>query len=148
MLYEQILKLSGEHLRVHIRSQQIKLNWKLVLRLLVVSILFHDLCKPVANRNDNNRSITFCWCPGGLNKYTNEYTKTVPQMYPNIFKISKIYQIHNKYQAAEGPAQAQGRARAGPGPARPLAWAGPAAAWCDVIILYTLDTFEYILIPF
>ena len=42
-------------------------------------------------------------------------------MYP-IY--TKICDINTKYQAAAGPAQAKGRAWAGPGPARPLAELG------------------------
>ena len=35
------------------------------------------------------------------------------QIYPKIYKIYKIYKVNTKYQAAAGPAQAKGRARAG-----------------------------------
>ena len=50
--------------------------------------------------------------------------------------------MNAKYPAAVGPNQAQGRAQAGPGPARRRAWAVPAAAWHFVFILYTLYTLD------
>ena len=53
-----------------------------------------------------------------------------------------IYNINTKNQAAAGPAQAKGLA--GPARARPLAWAGPAAAWYFVSILYIFVYLGYI----
>ena len=73
-------------------------------------------------------------------------TQDISKMYPNIQDIFDIFKyiqdlskISTKYQAATGPAQAQGRAGPGPARARPWARAGPAAAWYFVLILYILD---------
>ena len=50
-------------------------------------------------------------------KYTKSIPKKILKTYPNIFKyiqdiskISKMYKINTRYQAAAGPAQAKGRA--------------------------------------
>ena len=47
-----------------------------------------------------------------------------------------MYKINAKYQAAACPASAKGSAAPGPAWARPVAWAGPAAAWYSLFILY------------
>ena len=62
----------------------------------------------------------------------------IPNKYQNIFKIYKDIQTRPKPRAAHRPA-------AGPGPARPLAWAGPATALNFVSIpmnLRILDIFN------
>ena len=94
--------------------------------------------------------------------YQNIYQKHIPTIYENIFKyiqdlpnIYKVFRISTRYQAAVGPAHAQGRARAGLGPARAGGWAGPAAAlyfvcvlyiwiYLDVCLTFFLYIFEYI----
>ena len=66
-------------------------------------------------------------------------------MYNKCIRIHLILQDiqhQKKYQAATAPTQAQGRAQAVLGPAGPWAWAGPAAAWYLVFILYILDILD------
>ena len=60
------------------------------------------------------------------------YTKNISKYVQYLYKIHKI---NTEYQAAAGPAEAPGRAQAGPGPARP--WA--AWGWLSLFILYVLD---------
>ena len=55
----------------------------------------------------------------------------------------KQYNMNTTYQDA-GRAQANGRASLGPAHARPLAWAGPVAAWDFVCILYIFVYLGYL----
>ena len=76
---------------------------------------------------------------------TNNIPNNTKQVH--IQKISKIYKINTKYQAAAGAGRPKRpKPEAAHGPARDLAApglgrAGPAAAWYFSFILYTLDLY-------
>ena len=87
-------------------------------------------------------------------QWTTEQGRKIQKNDPNISKdIQDIQDIQSKYKMPSGsrPGPSQGPRGPGPARARPLAWAGPAAAWYFVFtlyILYILYIFGYLWIIF
>ena len=82
---------------------------------------------------------------------TTEPGRKIQKNDPNISKDIQDIQSKYKIQSGSRPGPSQGPRGPGPARARPLAWAGPAAAWYFVFtsyILYILYIFGYIWIIF
>ena len=72
-------------------------------------------------------------------KHISQYIQIYPKCIQDIQDTQDMQDIQDRYKIPSGNRpKPKGRARAGPEPARPWAWAGPAAAWYFVSILYIL----------